>query len=797
MSDTLLSGRWVVTYEAENREKSITRDTSVTPTVIDTVNTLYSALQDLFDELGQMDDGIPMSAQTPTEYTVGIIDAGDKDPWFIDRQSAEYLRGGAIKTADWLRVVDSKVGIVKVACTNTNIVAGDIGFDIVHDAADVGTLLDVKGTGANSVLWIRPDSFVAANNFDSVSGSLTCNTHVAAQTAAASSGESLWANIYSLGTIETYTQLYVYQGGSYLNAYKGTASWWNDGHIDILVNVKEVGNEVDEAVVKVAGRQFSKTYDYYEVDLSAGGRNPIPLATGADLNNTTGFRRFTWTAGAGTFAEDERIYKTGTDKEGIVTNVNTTASQLTYYLIGNPITDFVNTDTVKGVTSSASCTAGAPSNVGPAAMTGASIAHGADETFDIDENGTTENYSVVIDTGGNSLANVYEWAKYITRRGDANTGNTDGEKGEQYIGSDWRILYAASTGTVSEGNVVTQVSTCATGTVVAHNTTDNILVLRTSRFTFDGTNDIRKDGSNYVTGPSPTAIAPVKACPYGSFAGGKFFCAPGVVLKNVSSSDANNYQLTDDNGTVVVAPTKVTVSVGNSKAGDKIAVFRLATTGGSILKNEYDATVQSIGATSLITGASIVTDTVGKSTGGVVKLVDTSASQEYRIRYGSWSGLTFTLAASTGLTADATTDSGSIVDSGAFVGAKIGDIIRCIGAGSATYITSIPNNNTAKISPTVAGLVSTCAYEMNTLPVATTTADDVYVPFIDVYETTGSPASGSPGSESVSVTFVSTVPVRIRARQAGDILPYEADSTITSTGMSMNIIRSPDTIYSV
>ena len=127
MSDSVLSGRWKVYYEAENRQKRVVRDTSVTPTVTDTVNTLYSAVQDLFDELSQMDDGVPMSAQTPTEYTVGIIDAGDKDPWFIDRQSAEYLRGGAIKTADWLRVVDSKVGIVKVACNNTAILAGDIG----------------------------------------------------------------------------------------------------------------------------------------------------------------------------------------------------------------------------------------------------------------------------------------------------------------------------------------------------------------------------------------------------------------------------------------------------------------------------------------------------------------------------------------------------------------------------------------------------------------------------------------------------------------------------------------------
>ena len=45
-----------------------------------TLNEVYSALADLFDETGQMDDGSVMSAETPVEYTIGIIDSGDLDP---------------------------------------------------------------------------------------------------------------------------------------------------------------------------------------------------------------------------------------------------------------------------------------------------------------------------------------------------------------------------------------------------------------------------------------------------------------------------------------------------------------------------------------------------------------------------------------------------------------------------------------------------------------------------------------------------------------------------------------------
>ena len=54
----------------------------------------YSQLMDLFDELEQMDETVPMSAQTPTEFT--LINS-----WFMDYPSFQYLSGGAIKTDGW------------------------------------------------------------------------------------------------------------------------------------------------------------------------------------------------------------------------------------------------------------------------------------------------------------------------------------------------------------------------------------------------------------------------------------------------------------------------------------------------------------------------------------------------------------------------------------------------------------------------------------------------------------------------------------------------------------------------
>ena len=130
MADTILNGDFTINYLDDNRQKRISWTGSADETR--TVNELYSALQDLFDESMQMDDGIPMSAQTPVEYTLGIIDSGDLDPWYITYDAMEHLTGGAVKSNSWARVEDSNVGIIIVPVTSAGrtIVAADIGYTI-------------------------------------------------------------------------------------------------------------------------------------------------------------------------------------------------------------------------------------------------------------------------------------------------------------------------------------------------------------------------------------------------------------------------------------------------------------------------------------------------------------------------------------------------------------------------------------------------------------------------------------------------------------------------------------------
>lgn len=807
MADTILSGDFTVYYSAENRQKRIVWSGSATGTR--TVNQLYSALQDLFDELTQMDDGVPMSAQTPTEYTIGIIDAGDKDPWFIDRTTVEHLTGGALKTSSWDRATGTNVGILKIVCNNTDIVAGDIGNDITI-AGNTGTLLDVKGTGAGSILWVRPDDFTATNDFDDA-GTLTCNAHTATWTSTASAGESLWANIYTLGTIESNTHLYISQNGSNLTAYKATTDWWADGHIDILVNVKELGVETDEGYIAVFARQYSKTYSYYTVDLTNGGRNPIPLQTGNDLDNQTGYWTFTGSSGTGTFVAGEVISKASTDKKGVITSVTGspgTTPTIVYYLIGDPITNFENADTsVTGATSGATVTAGTPAAAGPAALaTAPVITHGGlsdGGSSDIDENGTPENYSITIDCNQNTLADVYQYSKYVTRRGQTGTTDTDGLQGQFYIGSDYRLRYSGSiTGTFTEGNTCTQTTSGAKGTIVEVNTTDKIVILRNSRGTFDTTNIVTDDsaGGTFTPNSEASAVTPIAAAPFGTFAGGKFFCAPGVTLTDYITADANNFQLVDDNGTVRVAPTKATITVSNTRAGDKVAVFRLTGSGGDINKAEYNATVQSQAATTAVMGTTITADSPGKSVGGVIRLVDTSATKEYRLRFSSWTGSTFTLAYTNVAAADAGTTTTNITEVGIGTASRVGDLVLNVTQSNAvSYVTAIVDADNVTISPAITGQTTADNIKFNCLPVATTTTpqDTWYVPFIDSYETTGS--SGTPGSEAVTITHStsdSDIYIRVRARQAGNILPFEQDSSVVGANpTNVSVVRTADTIF--
>lgn len=169
-----------------------------------TVNALYSAIMDLVDDAGMMDDTVPMSAQTPTEYTLinGWTFAADSD--------LQWLYGGSI--------------VVQKATTDRDV----------------------------------------------------------------------WANFYTLGTIESDAVVYWLQNGASVAAHSG----YTTGHIDQLIKVIAAGSEVNSRKVTAFARNNASgnadLYDHFEAQATAtGGRNPIPLATSPDTNDTGGASTYT------------------------------------------------------------------------------------------------------------------------------------------------------------------------------------------------------------------------------------------------------------------------------------------------------------------------------------------------------------------------------------------------------------------------------------------------------------------------------------------------------------------------
>ena len=332
-------------------------------TTIYNVNDLYSWLQSIMDDTGQMDDAVPMSAQTPTEYTM-------INGWFIDDESIKYLKGGAIQTSGWgsgvvrhLHLDATKSSGTATSGTTTTMVDTakdfvDLGVevgDILYNtsdveqmvitsittttnpndtlnfgaattmngknysvntylspvASDIGKLITGATSGDTAVLlsfavnesgkwewYVRPTD-PATDLFEDVSEEyeILLGTGKGVSYKAAPTGETTYTNIYTLGTIETDPAplMYVKRGDSevplgyqFVNDTVQGQPWWVPGHIDILIKTKDADVAKNDGIVTIFARQAGDNYDHFDIDLTAGGRNAVPLATSPDLNNVTG-----------------------------------------------------------------------------------------------------------------------------------------------------------------------------------------------------------------------------------------------------------------------------------------------------------------------------------------------------------------------------------------------------------------------------------------------------------------------------------------------------------------------------
>lgn len=239
---------------------------------------LYTYLMSVFDDLEQMDNTIPMSAQTPNAFTM-------INGWFIDDETVKWLNDGAIVSSGWLHPTNP-TGVRLLAL---DAIAGvdDSDLDAVvlgGTTGDTGKLLAYNTT--RKLLWVRCDG--ADDLFDDNAEAITVGGVACGNmTAVSTSGENLYVNLYTLGSLTSASDtIYIIQAGTKISA------WWGTGidACDVLIKVKEMGTTIDSGNVIVFCRYYptagdAALYDHFPITLTAG-RQAVPLSTALDLNNT-------------------------------------------------------------------------------------------------------------------------------------------------------------------------------------------------------------------------------------------------------------------------------------------------------------------------------------------------------------------------------------------------------------------------------------------------------------------------------------------------------------------------------
>lgn len=830
MSDTILSGKLTVYYLDDTRRKQIrwtgTTAKDDTQLMID----VYDACEDLMTLPTQMDDGLIFSAETPGEYTIGKIDAGELEPWFIDLKTMEHVIGDyanftgcAIKTSGWERDLPGdgtgNIGIVVVPITNVNIDAADIGDTISHGDGDSGTLLDFIDTGgATDYLFIRPDSSALADDFNSTTGTLTCGTapnHTATQGVAAHTGEMIWGNVYTQGALQPDTHVYMYQDGAIVTISDDTDNdWWVDGHVDRAIPITDyttAGFPVfDDGYLTVKANQYGTKYAYaiIRMNSASGGNVSAGISSGDDITNTTGYKSVTFSGDnyvAGWSVGDEMTGDTS-NARGIITLIVTPGSTQTvhYYLVGDPIVDFQANENVSNDDDSGTgdTDASAPASQGPALagwFDGSALPSVvfANIQVDIDDDTVDEEYAIAIDMNSCTLSEMNEWAKYIHRRGSVE--DQDGLDGQEWIGLDYAISYSAFTATIAEGDTATGVTSGATGIVVSFpGGTNNVMTLRNSRGTFTDNEIINFTSGGNMSAAQVTAvevIVPVAQSSFGTLAGTSYFGSRGVVLTEYKTTEANSFSLIDATGVARARPTVITMTILNLKQYDWATCYRLLGDGLAIEKDEFGATGgEAIGDPTLDTDSTIPADVPGKTLGGSLVLVDvTDNNKEYVIRYSSYAAATglFTLANSTWI-AEAGTDDNTINDVGAFANTKVGDLVYNNDLTAVSYVSAVTSDDSIEIYPPLTGQDLADTGEINCVPVIPSASDEVYVAIVFEFQE-------SDGSAAAEMQYIAPIYSIVRVRNTSSasvkIKGFTQAVTIGTGGGSSSATRIINTVY--
>ncbi len=372
---------------------------------------------------------------------------------------------------------------------------------------------------------------------------------------------------------------------------------------------------------------------------------------------------------------------------------------------------------------------------------------------------------------------------------DASVGHT--VVGESYVGNELQLTYGTQTGNYTEGLRATQAVTGATGIIVADHDdgTSGNLILRDVRGTFDATNIVTDTSTGSATSTAVRTITPVSAAPLGTYAGGKWFCAPGVslIIANLAAGESQAYQLIDDLGDTQTPPNSITITQSNLVSGDGCSVYRLTGSGGTIETNRYagDAT-NAQGDITIEVGTTIDTDNPTLPNSKV--FIQSASGVFHRYRYDSYASTTWTLSPATTGLADAGGNTTTLIDIGSNFTTdevEVGDLVRNTddnvwstveGVDSATQLT-VSNNGTTWASKN---------FSLNTLVEAYPNGANVFAAVLE--------READATTENNQLILGSNFFVLAVVRSAGDIEPFEQEVEITGD-TTIPTIRNTDSIY--
>jgi hypothetical protein len=858
--------------------RRVTYDTAFVddrPPYIYTVNELYSWLQDTFDEPGYMQYSIPMSAQTPTQYT--LING-----WFIDDESMKALYGGSIQTSGWTYVASPAAGITQLRWEDASSdppVWQNIG-DTLTGGTSGATGNVVAVDGYRQVVWVRNTNGSQFTENENVTGSsVDIDTE---NNNGAMNGETIWVNLFSVGSKTVTTEIYVgqeddYQGGRAFHDGALTSidlldrriekvdEWWDTDvdfatgspnllggvdHFDILLKAQEAGRLVDSGKLFIGARQFGTVYSHFEVTAAAAGNFVVPFAsTGADLNSAVGPYNATFTGRSGNDLEVGDVLENNAVPinrlRAVVTAVvdgDQATGNFDFYLIGEneasatydrTLNQLANSEVLDVRDDNTTLTVNVVIEVvdGPAQAQGVTFTF-ANAQYDINEDSTDEEYALVINCNDVPLDEVYRHGMFLSSRGnqDGTTPDTQDtllptaaavdEAGEFYRATgDITVPWNTKLGSaVQEGELVTNSTDgstwTASGVVVAISNTAGAsgqLTLTQVKGTWVTTDVVAVLGEHasqsVVMNGTPSSITDNTGAPFGTFAGGKWFVARGVVLINVPDADANNWETIDLLGNRIAPPTQRTITFAGLDVNDRAGLFEVLTAGEDDIRknNNTWSSGGALDASTFVLAQAVALDV---PITGWVRHVDTSEAatgDEYRYEYSDLgSGGTPTITLRTVSPGDDTCDAGGsttvLADTnvglayGTDGNAKTGMMVRNTTTGDIATVLRRIDDNSIETTPVASGWNNTNGYSLNTVVIAMAATDAYYWPYIDDENVSGS-------SLSTAVKFVENTDLIARTRFSdpdvtGDrMLPFQQKSvTLEDANLTVTAVRTDDLI---